>query len=245
MPLMSISQTAPAAMSWVEPGVPVKMQSPALRVTYLVMNSIIVGTSKSRSLVLWSCSTLPLTRVCSHWSAGSASVSIHGPMGEKVSADLARHQSELFSLRSLRCQVAGGYVVAACVAKDVIEGVALGNVAAIVLDDDDHFPLGVEALHFLGPDDGVLRADDAGGSLVKDHGIFGGGPVADVAGVVQSHGQDLARDHRCQQLDVRELVDVVGNGEIPEGTAVDGSHVVAVDDTVMDGSVCLVAGDLH
>ncbi len=34
----------------------------------------------------------------------STSVSIQGPMGEKVSADLARHQSELFSLRSRRCQ---------------------------------------------------------------------------------------------------------------------------------------------
>ena len=33
MPLMSISQTAPSAMSWVVPGVPVKMQSPGSSVT--------------------------------------------------------------------------------------------------------------------------------------------------------------------------------------------------------------------
>ena len=246
MPLMSISQMAPGDMSCVEPGVPVKMQSPAFRVTYLVMNSIIVGTSKIRSLVLWSCSTLPFTRVCSHWSAeGLASVSIQGPMGEKVSADLRAPPVGVVLVAVPALPVAGADVVAAGIAKDVIEGVLFRNVAAVILYDDDHFALGVEPLHFLGADDGVLRADDAGGGLVEDHGVLRSGTVADVAGVIQAHGEDLARDHRSQEFDVGQLVDVVGYGEIPEGAAINCGDIVAVNDTVVDGSVGFIPGDFH
>ena len=245
MPLMSISQTAPGDISCVEPGVPVKMQSPALRVTYLVMNSIMVGMSKIRSLVLWSCSTLPLTRVWSHWSAGLASVSIQGPIGEKVSADLARHPVGVVLVAVLALPVAGGNVVAAGVAEDMVEGVFLGDIAAVVLDDDDHLTLGIEPLDFLGPDDGVLGADNAGGCLVEDHRVLGCGAVADVAGVVQAHGEDLAWDDRGQQLDVGQLVDVIGDGEVPEGASVDGGDIVAVHHTVVDISVGFIPGDFH
>ena len=66
-----------------------------------------------------------------------------------------------------------------------------------------------------------------------------------MAGVVQAHGQYLARHHRRQQLYVGQLVDVVGQGVLPENVAVDGGHVVAVDDPVVNIPVCFIPGDFH
>ena len=78
-----------------------------------VMNSMIAPQSKTMSRVLPSCFVSPFTRVRSESAAGSRSVSMQGPSGEKRVEALAARE-----LHVLLLQVAGGDVVRAGEAED-------------------------------------------------------------------------------------------------------------------------------
>ena len=57
-------------------------------------------TLKIISDVFASCMVLPFSRPCTRTLAGSRSVSIHGPMGQKVSNDFARAHCPSFFWQS-------------------------------------------------------------------------------------------------------------------------------------------------
>jgi hypothetical protein len=63
---------------------------PGHRVMHLDKKLMVVGTSKIIRDVVESCTASPLTRDAMRQSAGSNSVSIHGPSGQKESNDFAR-----------------------------------------------------------------------------------------------------------------------------------------------------------
>src|SRR5665213_3705045 len=100
MPVMSISTTSPSLMSGEAPSVPIQITSPGQRVKYLVSSTMNGTTPKIMSLVWKRPVSLPLTLMMVSILSRLASVSIHGPIGLKVSAFLARH-----SPRSAFCQV--------------------------------------------------------------------------------------------------------------------------------------------
>jgi len=99
-PVMSISTTSPCLMSGEAPSVPIQITSPGHSVKYFVNSTRNGTTPKIMSLVRKRLLSLPLTRTMVSIFARSASVSIHGPIGLKVSAFLERHR-----LRSAFCQV--------------------------------------------------------------------------------------------------------------------------------------------
>ena len=100
MPVMSISTTSPAFRSGEAPSVPIQITSPGHSVKYLVSSTMNGTTPKIMSLVWKRPVSLPLTLMAVSILSRSTSVSIHGPIGLKVSAFLERHR-----LRSAFCQV--------------------------------------------------------------------------------------------------------------------------------------------
>src|SRR4051794_21228567 len=100
MPGISISTTSPALMSGEAPSVPIQITSPGHSVKYLVSSTMKGLIPKIMSLVRKRPVSLPLTFTMVSMASRSTSVSIHGPIGLKVSAFLERH-----SPRSAFCQV--------------------------------------------------------------------------------------------------------------------------------------------
>src|SRR6202171_4348077 len=100
MPVISISTTSPALRSGEAPSVPIQITSPGHSVKYFVSSTMNGLMPKIMSLVRKRLLCLPFTRTMVSILSRSASVSIHGPIGLKVSAFLARH-----SPRSAFCQV--------------------------------------------------------------------------------------------------------------------------------------------
>src|SRR5215475_10614925 len=100
IPVISISTTSPALRSGEAPSVPIQITSPGHSVKYLVSSTMNGTMPKIMSLVLKRPVSLPLTLMMVSILSRSASVSIHGPIGLKVSAFLERHK-----LRSAFCQV--------------------------------------------------------------------------------------------------------------------------------------------
>src|SRR5579863_10246280 len=103
MPVISISTTSPALILGEAPSVPIQITSPGHRVKYFVISTMNSLIPKIMSLVWKRLLSLPFSRTTvSIWSR-STDVSIHGPIGLKVSAFLARHRprSAFCQLRSL------------------------------------------------------------------------------------------------------------------------------------------------
>src|SRR5262245_49944075 len=100
MPVMSISTKSPCFRSGEAPSVPIQITSPGHSVKYLVSSTRNGTMPKIISLVRKRPVSLPLTRMTVSIASRSTSVSIHGPIGLKVSAFLARH-----SPRSAFCHV--------------------------------------------------------------------------------------------------------------------------------------------
>src|SRR6185437_488323 len=103
MPVISISTTSPALMSGDAPSVPIQITSPGHSVKYLVSSTMNGTMPKIISLVWKRPVSLPLTLMMVSILSRLTSVSIHGPIGLKVSAFLARHRprSAFCQLRSL------------------------------------------------------------------------------------------------------------------------------------------------
>src|SRR4051812_13695026 len=103
MPVISISTTSPTLMSGEAPSVPIQITSPGHSVKYFVSSTINGTTPKIMSLVRKRPVSLPFTLTMVSIASRSASVSIHGPIGLKVSAFFARHnpRSAFCHVRSL------------------------------------------------------------------------------------------------------------------------------------------------
>ena len=103
MPLISISTTSPALRSGEAPSVPIQITSPGHSVKYFVSSTMNGLMPKIMSLVRKRLLSLPFTLTMVSILSRSTSVSIHGPIGLKVSAFLARHspRSAFCQLRSL------------------------------------------------------------------------------------------------------------------------------------------------
>ena len=127
----------------------------------------------------------------------------------------------------------------------MVHGVGFGDVPALVLDNYHQLALRVEAGCILGPNDGLLGADDRGGRLVEHHWLGGTRAVVKVAGIVQPNGQDFGRDAGGQQLDLVQGVGVVGNGVVTKGRGAEFLDVVPFNDTVAYVAVGQVASDFH
>src|SRR5436305_12586974 len=91
MPVSSISTTSPALMSGEAPSVPIQITSPGQRVKYFVSSTMNGTMPKIMSLVRKRPVSRPFTFTMVSMASRSTSVSIHGPIGLKVSAFLARH----------------------------------------------------------------------------------------------------------------------------------------------------------
>ena len=100
IPVISISTTSPALMSGEAPSVPIQITSPGHNVKYFVISTMKALMPKIMSLVRKRLLSLPFSRTMVSILSRSTEVSIHGPIGLKVSAFLARH-----SPRSAFCQV--------------------------------------------------------------------------------------------------------------------------------------------
>src|SRR5579872_1624893 len=100
MPVISISTSSPALMFGEAPSVPIQITSPGHSVKYFVISTMNSLTPNSMSLVRKRLVSLPFTRTMVSILSRSAEVSIHGPIGLKVSAFFERHRP-----RSAFCQV--------------------------------------------------------------------------------------------------------------------------------------------
>ena len=102
-PEISISQMSPSFMFLDVPSVPIQITSPGCKVRYLVISEIYFSTPKIMSLVSKEIVSSPFSlTVVTIWLR-SASVSIQGPMGLKVSVFFALHKvlSDACQVRSL------------------------------------------------------------------------------------------------------------------------------------------------
>src|SRR5579871_4624026 len=100
IPVISTSTTSPALILGEAPSVPIQITSPGHSVKYFVISTMNTLTPKIISLVWKRLLSLPLTRTMVSILSRSTDVSIHGPIGLKVSVFLARHRP-----RSAFCQV--------------------------------------------------------------------------------------------------------------------------------------------
>ena len=82
MPSSSTQTVSPGTIGPTPAGVPVSTTSPGSRVMTWDMNASTVPTSWISWLVRPSCLSTPLTPALTRRSAGSRTVSIHGPMGQ-------------------------------------------------------------------------------------------------------------------------------------------------------------------
>src|SRR6201991_2498262 len=89
MPVISISTTSPALRSGEAPSVPIQITSPGCSVKYFVSSTMNGTMPKIMSLVRKRPVSLPFTFTTVSILSRSTSVSIHGPIGLKVSAFLA------------------------------------------------------------------------------------------------------------------------------------------------------------
>src|SRR5258705_5832164 len=90
MPSMVTLTVSPSSIGPTPSGVPVRIKSPGSSVITAEIHSTIAPMSWIISEVRLCCLTSPLTSVRMSRSAGSTSVTIHGPIGQKVSWPLAR-----------------------------------------------------------------------------------------------------------------------------------------------------------
>ena len=171
-----------------------------------VMNSMIAPQSKTMSRVLPSCFVSPLTRVRSESAAGSRSVSMQGPRGQKRVEALAARE-----LHVLLLQIARGDVVGAGEAEDDAAPVVAADVARGLADDDGQLPFEIDALRLRRADDRAVRSEHGGRRFQKNDRL-GRRFVAEllrVLGVVAADGDDLRRRHRREKLGIGERDRVV------------------------------------
>ncbi len=202
MPSISHSTTSPSlserlgSMNSPQPhGVPVRITSPGSSVNECEQKLISSATPKIISLVLESCMTSPLTRVCSlRFCGSSSSTTLRAERAERVQA-LGAHPLAVGEL-----QVARGDVVGDRVAAHVLERVGLGHVARRLADDRRELDLPVHALGELARDPDLLAVVDQRRRELAEHErlLRRLGPrLAHVVHVVEPDRHDLARtfDH--------------------------------------------------
>ena len=132
-------------------------------------------------------------------------------------------------------------IVAAGDAEDGGAGLRRGRVAQVLADYHHHLAFRMHVGGVARDDDGVCRILQRGHRLVEHLRVRGLRARAQMALVIQTHGQDLARLAGVQQLHVGELVGGAGGGVAVEQAPLDLVDGVAFQGAVGDAGSGLVA----
>ena len=170
------------------------MTSPGAKVIASLRIATSDATSKIISVVVASCTILPLSRVCRRRPlapAGSSSV------GDEARAEAARAVEILADgpLRRLHLIVAHRGIVEDRIAGDIVERARLGDIAPAAAHDRDQLALVIQLVRHAGPQDRRAMADQARGDAVEDRRICRRGEAAlgRMIGIVQADADDLGR----------------------------------------------------
>ncbi len=224
-------------------GVPVSINVPGSRVKQWDRYETIRLTGNIKSEVLESCMTFPSRRQTMSRLPGSRSVTMLGPVGQKVSWLFARAHwpSENWTARF-------DISFAAVQPRMNSSTLSSGTFLALFPHHDCHLRLVVYLIGILsGQDDRVSRAAQRGGRLYEDQG-FGWQRMVGFSGVrpvIQPDADNVRRIHRRQELHFVKIQDG-GFADKPRkwrtGT---GMNVPVIDDAVVNMLFMQISDDPH